>query len=300
MAITGYYNPLLTGVLGGQSYSPGALSQQAKGYQPGALSQLAYQMAGNPQMGPFADRGSPPAVPGALGAGATGPSTGIGGDVTSALSAIAKNPKLVSSISNLLGGGLGAYGSGAAADAAVTGALGSVAAQTAPLAASVEAANTAALGGTGASAIFGAPAAAPAAATAATPAASGVLGSGAGAAAAAAIPLAIIAAAAFAPDSAELTPDEIAQMESGITSATKAYGKPLDAAFTQNPNGTVNQQNYQTLSDLLTLESENPQEFAKAGGTGPITQYLQSLGYSPINWSGVLAGPSGNRTGKQL
>lgn len=274
---TGYYSPP-PGVLGGSSgpFSPN--------YAMGPLSQLAYQMAGSPQSGPFADRGSPPAVAG-MNAGATGPGTGggAGGSALGILGSLAKNPSVVKSALGLLGGGLGAYGSGAAADAAVTGALGGVGAQTAGEAAAVQAANDAALGGAAGSAGAG---------TAASTAAGGsgaAAGSALGAAGAAAIPLALLAAMAFVPDSSELTPSKISQMESGITSATQANG-PLGASFTLNPNGTINQGNYQTLADLMTLESENPTEFAKAGGTGPITQYLQSLGYSPINWN--LLGPA--------
>lgn len=176
---------------------------------------------------------------------------------------------------------LGNIGSGLAANTAVTGALGSVGAQTAGTAAGIEAANDAALGGAASS---GAAAGGGGAGAAAG-------GSVAGAVGAAAIPLAFAALAAFVPSSEEFTAKDIQNMENNVKSATIAPGQ-------------IDQKNWQALTDLSTLEYENPQEFAQSGiGTGPITQFLQSLGYSPVDWSkvsgaGVTAGGSGTAMGQ--
>lgn len=335
-AAQGYGFPITGGLLGAISgaggvgpfaqrtagVNPQVAAQQAQMSQsPQDYSQLAMQLAGNPHAGPYSTAGNlvqPGSATNPSAGSTTGGSTGssVAGSL---LGALAKNPQLIKSgvdaVSSLFGGSpafsavgqaganaLGAeLGSDAAAAAAAeaTPALASLFATGAPTAA--ELATTA-----DALAPFAvAPAAAaPAATAAATPAATGMLGAGAGAAAALGIAALPALLAAFVPDSAELTPSKIAQMENEVSAATKANGGLLGASYTQNPNGTINQAHYQTLSDLMTLESENPQEFAKAGGTGPITQYLQSLGYSPINWSAMTPNPNisqarGNTSGRQ-
>lgn len=277
MNLTGYYPP---GVLGSQSYSAGPLSR------------LAYQLAGSPSLGPFADRGSPPAVPN-ISAGASGPGTGGGAGSTALgiLGSLAKNPSLVKGAVGLLGGGLGAYGSGAAADAAVTGALGSVGAQTAGDAAAIAAANDAALGGAagaGAAGTGSVGAGAGATATGSAGAGAGAAGTGAlsaaGALAGVALPLAL---AALVPYNAGLSIGDVNSMEQAVAQATKANGGPLSAEYAMNPDGTVNQGHSQVLDDLYTLIGDNPDEFTKAGGQDRVVNYLTQLGYGGLLGAGT-------------
>lgn len=152
-----YGYPLTSGLLGaiGNAGGVGPFAQAVSGQPLNYWSQQALDLAGNPHAGPYANGG-------ALGSGPTvspvaatsGGGSSSGGSSASRvagglLAALGKNPSLVknatSAIDGLLGSGLSAYASGAPADAAVTGELGSVGAQTAPEAASIQAGNDAAL-----------------------------------------------------------------------------------------------------------------------------------------------------------
>ena len=118
---------------------------------------------------------------------------------------------------------------------------------------------------------------------------SGAGGAGLGALGAAAIPAAFLAAAAFAPSSEEFTHKTINDMENNVTKNTSSPGQLSSNAP------------FQAVNDLMSLAYENPEEYAQSGGTGPITQYLQSMGYNPVDWStikGAKLQPA--RVGKQL
>jgi len=318
-----YGYPMTSGLLGALTQS------QAPDY-----TQQALQLAGNPHAGPYSTAGNlvqpgssmPGGVPGSSGA------SSVAGGL---LGTLAKNPALVKSganlVSGLFGNGLGAYGSGAAANGAVTSALGGAGAQTAPTAASIQAANDAALaanGGTAgagllsmgalgsgaaadagttaalgtvaaqtapeaatiaasnAAALGGSTAAAGSGAAAASGGAAGAgsagLGAAAGALGLAALPLAL---AAFVPYNSGLSVSDINNMEQQVGNATKANGAPINAGYAMNPDGTINQANAQALTSLYTLLGDNPEEFMKAGGTGPVDQFLTGLGYG-----GLLSG----------
>ena len=257
-----YGYPITSGLLG-------ALSQ------PHDYTQDALALAGNPHAGPYANAPGFPAGSGSpISTGSSGSSAGsVAGGL---LTALAKNPALVKdgvgAVSDLLGGGLGAYGSGAAADAATTAALGTVGSQTAGEAAAIQAANDAALGGGSAAGAGGG---------AAGGGASG-LGTAAGAAGAlglAALPLVL---AATVPYNSGLGISDINSMEQQVANATKANGGPINAGYAMNPDGSINQANSQALTSLYTLLGDNPDEFTKAGGMGPVDQFLTTLGYGNL------------------
>ncbi|MDE2470380.1 MAG: hypothetical protein KGL35_16955 [Bradyrhizobium sp.] len=188
---------------------------------------------------------------------------------------------------------IGSIGSGLAADSAVTGALGSVGAQTAGEAAAIQAANDAALGGS-------------AAASGGSGAAAGAgLGAGAGAATAlgaAALPLAL---AAFVPYNSGFSGPEVQGMLNDISAATKANGGLLNAGSGISNGSVSNPQLANAYQDLTTLIGDNPEEFSKSGGTSPIVQQLTAMGYGGLLGNGGLlngASPittalSGSKTG---
>ena len=259
-AADNYAFPMTNGLLG-------SLSQSG---QPTDWTQVALGLAGNPHAGPYANaQGLAPLTGGAgLLAGSSGGGSSGGSVVTGLLGALAKNPSLIKNAANavggLLGGGLGgaAAGDAAAADAAIGS---TVAPELAAENASIAAANSAALGG-------------------ASGAASGAGGAGAagslGVMGAVAAPLAIAALAAFMPQNNGLSGTDIGGMEQAIRNATQSNGGPIRAGYDLNPDGTINQSRAQALTDLYTLQGDDPNEFGGSGGLGQINQFLQSLGYS--------------------
>ena len=279
-AADNYSFPMTSGLLG-------SLSQQ----QPTDWTQVALQLAGNPHAGPYANAqglpsssGSP--LPSAGSTSGGSPGAQIAGGL---LGTLEKNPSLVkngvNAIEGLLGGGLGAYGSGAAADAAVTGALGSVGAQTAGEAAAIQAANDAALGG---SAAAGSGAAGGAAAGSGA-GASGAGSSALGVAGALAIPAAI-AALGFMGDEGDYGLKNISGLLGKVKDAT-AQGliSPNDTAA-----GSLDPRNPAAWQAITAL---NQSQLGPGGSYGKYsdfgTQGLNALGYQTLQQQAKALGITG-------
>ncbi len=219
---------------------------------------------------------------------------GTGSSIQTALNGISTAGKAYSDLSSLFSsfssaGGVAAAASGALADGAVTGALGTVASQVAPMAGSMEAANSAALasqmaaeGETGAAAASGSGAAA-GGSSATTAAAGGGMAGGAAAVGGALLPLAL---AALVPYNSGFSVNEVQGMMQQIQQATAANGGPLNAGSGISDGSVSNPQLASAYQDLITLLGDNPEEFSKSGGTGYFLPLLKSLGYGNL-----LAGP---------
>ena len=116
---------------------------------------------------------------------------------------------------------------------------------------------------------------------------SGALGAGAGAAAAlgaTAIPLAL---AAFVPYNAGFSRSQVQGLLNHIQAATKANGGLLNAGSGISNGQVSNPQLATGFQDLTTLLGTSPEEFSKAGGTGPIDKQLAAMGYGSL-----FGGPS--------
>lgn len=292
---------MTSGLLGAISGAGGVgpFAQQVAG-QPD-WTQQALELAGNPHAGPYAGNlGTVPGFTGGSGtSGMTAGSTSGGSSGNSVvgglLGTLSKNPSLVKNVGNaisgLFGTGLASYGSGAAADAAVTGELGSVGAQTAGEAAAIQAANDAALGGTAAGS-----GAAGSGAAGSSGAAAGLGAGGATALGLAAIPLAL---AAFVPHNSGFSIGDVNNMEQAVANATKANGGPIGFDYGFNPYGTNDQSKMTAANDLQTLLSDSSDEFTKAGGQDAVYQFLNNLGYGNLTngMPGAITSPFGGRGG---
>lgn len=298
-------NPRLTGVPQPSAQPPAALQP----FPPGYWSQLAYQMAGNPNQGPYGAVAVPPAPPGSSGVGGGG---GAGSAALGILGALGKNGNTASSvISKLFGGGniasqgaannaaytsgllsdagaqagaagIAPVGTGAidsAADAAAGADYGLGAGTTAGAGAAADAGATAAGADAGAAGLGGAGSAASAAdigagsAASGTGAASGALGAGAGAAAALA-PLGITA--------------YLAMTQPAVALGGKWYSNYQNALNQNKANGTL----YNSGVGLQGANSSDPRQL----------QMLLNAGFSPADIAAMqyqnpnlIASPTGSR-----
>lgn len=263
----------------------GLLSSMAKnmgGTQPGSNSQLAYQMAGSPHMGPFASVPVPAAIPGSLDASGSNGSSSGSGLAAGLLGTLAKNPKAVSQIYGLLGGGapsLASFGTGAAANGALAaagiGTNAGIAGATAADSASIAAANSAWLASqpAAAGAASGAAGGAAAGTTAAgTGAASGGSGAAAGSLAGGAVGLGILAAPVIA-----------GMMTRGVQT-NAAYAQKLnDALFSNDPTkaGGAMDELLAAQNDpdnRVTITPAQQQRINELSGIGPNGQLDGSQG----------------------